>query len=380
MKIVTRILFLVIIFGINNLYSQDGFLFKGQLSGWAHFNPKNELNIWTGGRYIPEINYSKSLGNKTLLDLEISANIYGSLGIKPFDSTSVDGNTKAYRAWLRFSGEQFELRAGLQKINFGPSTILRPLMWFDRLDPRDPLQLTDGVWGVLGRYYFLNNANFWIWGLYGNNKTKGWEIMKTLKNTPEFGGRLQFPVPKGETAITYHYRRANSFGLEEIDIPLFEEIPEHRIGIDGRWDFVVGAWFEGTWIHKNKNVGEFTNETFLNIGIDYTFGIGNGLHILNENILVSFDEKAFSFNDKLIFSAISVSYPIGLFDNINTIIYYDWKNSGMYSFINWQRSFDNWMFYLMAYWNPENYNIPLPGTDTNLYAGKGIQIMIVFNH
>ena len=27
------------------------------------------------------------------------------------------------------------------------------------IDPRDPLQLTNGVWGLLGRYYFMNNAN-----------------------------------------------------------------------------------------------------------------------------------------------------------------------------------------------------------------------------
>ena len=63
---------------------------------------------------------------------------------------------------------KLHIEPGLQKINFGSATMLRPLMWFDQVDPRDPLQLTDGVWGVLGRYYFLNNANIWLWGLYGN--------------------------------------------------------------------------------------------------------------------------------------------------------------------------------------------------------------------
>ena len=49
-------------------------------------------------------------------------------------------------AWLRLSTSRFEARVGLQKINFGSATLFRPLMWFDSLDPRDPLQITDGVY------------------------------------------------------------------------------------------------------------------------------------------------------------------------------------------------------------------------------------------
>lgn len=37
---------------------------------------------------------------------------------------------------------------------------------------REPSQLTDGVYGVLVKYYFQNNANLWAWGLIGNkNRT-----------------------------------------------------------------------------------------------------------------------------------------------------------------------------------------------------------------
>ena len=72
---------------------------------------------------------------------------------------------------------------GLQKINFGSAVLLRPLMWFDSLDPRDPLQLTDGVYAVLLRYYFPNNANLWAWALYGNDSPKGWESAATAEDT-----------------------------------------------------------------------------------------------------------------------------------------------------------------------------------------------------
>ncbi|MCK7489842.1 MAG: ABC transporter ATP-binding protein [Anaerotruncus sp.] len=39
------------------------------------------------------------------------------------------------------------------------------MMWFDTIDPRDPLQLTDGVYALLLRYYTRGNANFWAWAM-----------------------------------------------------------------------------------------------------------------------------------------------------------------------------------------------------------------------
>merc|ERR1712127_1137306 len=103
---------------------------------------------------------------------------------------------------------QFELRVGLQKIDFGSASLLRPIQWFNQIDPRDPLQLTNGVYGVLGRYYFLNNANIWLWTLYGNEKTRGFDALETNKKVPEFGGRIQYPTKKGEIALSYHHRSA----------------------------------------------------------------------------------------------------------------------------------------------------------------------------
>ncbi|MBT6007309.1 MAG: hypothetical protein HOG79_16435, partial [Prolixibacteraceae bacterium] len=215
--------------------------FKGQFSSVAHFNGDNELPLWLGGRYLPQLNYSIELPTNRLIDFEYSANFFGNAGLKPFSESDLSGKIKNYRAWARYSSKQFEIRAGLQKINFGSASILRPLMWFDQLDPRDPLRLTDGVWGVLTRYYFLNNANLWVWGLYGNKNPKGWEFAETTKNKPELGGRFQTPVPKGEAAISFHHRKATTFDLDE-NIPPFNEIPENRIGFDARFDMVVGWW------------------------------------------------------------------------------------------------------------------------------------------
>ena len=359
--------------------AQDSLLFKGQFSSWVNLNSTNKLPVWIGGRYIPQINFSSETAKNRLFDLELSANIFGSAGFHPFDSVHVDGKLKPYRAWIRFSSNQFELRIGLQKINFGSASILRPLMWFDQMDPRDPLHLTDGVWALLARYYFLNNSNIWLWGLYGNNDPRGWELVPTNKRFPEFGGRIQMPVPRGEAAISYHHRIADNRDLNIFD-KFYDKIPEDRFGFDAKLDLKAGLWIEGSWTRKGRNLSFFTNQEILNAGIDYTFGLGKGLYVAYEHLLASSDEHAFAFSNRNSFSLLTVSYPIGLFDKLSTIVYYDWTNNKFYNFVNWQKQFDRIMLYIIGYWNPVLYRLPAQSGSQNLFSGKGIQIMFVFNH
>ena len=49
---------------------------KGQLSVLALFGPDNELDWYTGGRYLPEVNWEQGLGKGRNLDVEVSANIF----------------------------------------------------------------------------------------------------------------------------------------------------------------------------------------------------------------------------------------------------------------------------------------------------------------
>jgi hypothetical protein len=206
-----------------------------------------------------------------------------------------------------------------------------------------------------------------------------WETGKTNQQYPEFGGRFQSPLGGGETAFTYHYRIADT---REFDSPsiAFDEVSENRFGIDGKWDVGVGLWFEAAWITKSKNVGSLTNQQIINAGMDYTFGIGNGLNMVFEQLVFSSDRKPFIFSANYWFSGLAASYPVSIFDNLQAIIYYDWMNNSFYNFINWGKQFNKFDFNLMAYWNPENYNMPAQNTDRMLYGGKGLQVMVVYNH
>jgi hypothetical protein len=358
---------------------EDTLSFRGQLSAYAHYNRGNELPLMGGIRYIPQVNMGHRWHNQSLLDMEASVNIFGNAALDPFSASDFSGDIKPYRAWLRYSTDQFELRAGLQKINFGSASLLRPLMWFDQIDPRDPLKLTDGVWGVLARYYFLDNTNIWLWGLYGNGNLKGWEYIRSEKHIPEFGGRIQTPVPKGEAGFSYHHRVADGSTLPD-SLGALLHIPENRFGIDAKFDMVIGWWIEASWSAFNGLEGICRNQEIINIGADYTFGIGNGLTIVYEHLIASTDRKAFEFRNMTTFSLLNLTYPVTMFDNAGLIVYYDWTNHKAYNFMTWQRDFRRVSLYLMGYLNPREYYVPTQNYGEMIYAGSGIQIMLVFNH
>ena len=355
--------------------------FRGQISGWITVNGRQVEKSQLGVRYLPELMFEKSLSNGLTLSTDIALNTYGSGSFNGWKNFDTNGRIKPYRIWLRFASSQFEARLGLQKINFGSAVLLRPLMWFDRIDPRDPLQITDGVYALLLRYYFLNNTNLWLWGLYGNDATKGWEIIPSDRKKIEFGGRWQMPIYKGELAITYHHRQADlKKGLLGLTPLGNESIPEDRLGVDGKWDLGIGLWFEAAIIHQQSDLPAMKYQRLMNLGMDYTFGLGNGLHAMLENFVYETSDKAFGSGENITFSALSLGYPINLLDQMTGMIYYDWKNENWYRFLNWQRSYNRWQIFLIGFWNPEKFQIYQNQGDGNLFAGKGMQVMVVLNY
>lgn len=356
----------------------DSLRFSGQASAWSAYGFGQDMPLWGGARYIPQMNLGMHK-HRRLLDLEVSFNINGSAGLSPFDSLTSRGSIKPYRAWIRYSQPQFELRLGLQKINFGSAGMLRPLMWFDQIDPRDPLQLTDGVWGILGRYYFLNNANLWGWVLYPSKDPKTWEFAGSNRKTPELGGRFQIPVPRGEAALTYHWRQADTRN-NVLLLPEYTAVAENRIGLDAKWDIGPGLWFEATHTTFGRKLGMFSNQSMLCTGIDYTFGLGNGLHTITETLVVSTGNTMLSGEQSLVFTGLSASYPISISGSLNTIVYRDWKGKQFYTFLNYKQQLRRFDLHLMVYANPDRYYLPAQSVENQLFAGKGFQIMLVYNH
>jgi len=376
--------------------------YRGQLSSWGSYSSGAVWPLMFGARYLPQlnlevpINWRKPGGDSgsdfwggLRFDAEVSGNMYGSGEIirsSRGDSrrdvswdARWDGKVKLYRGWGRVSTDRAELRVGLQKINFGSAMMLRPLMWFDSMDPRDPLQMTDGVWGAMGRYYFNNNANIWVWGLLGNRVRRALDILPSDGATPEFGGRVQIPVGRGEMAFSFHRRKTDfsAFGYDSVlgfDSDLLttglNSLYENKFGLDMRFDYEIGFWLEAVWINRRGVPAELSNQRMVTVGADYTFGLGNGLGAVVEHMYI----------EKFNITALNINYPINMNNSLNWMMYYEWRSGGLFNFLRWKHSLSFGDLYVMAFANPNGALIPGMSSGNLSLSGKGIQLMLVINH
>lgn len=373
--------------------SPSSFSLGGQISFQPAARLDTPIELSLSLRFIPELKFtlapapsrSSRPGRGVTIDVEASANAYGSVGSYRAGSGDASGDVKPYRAWLRLSTSRFEARAGLQKVSFGSATIFRPMMWFDSLDPRDPLQLTEGVYALLLRYYTQGNANFWTWAMYGNKDRRGFDLAPPDRDTPEFGGRVQVPLFKGEIAATYHHRKSAIDGLAPVMDPAppgsplpVDPVPEDRFGLDGKWDLGVGVWLEGALVHQRTPLLPLPYQFSLSAGLDYTFAIGRGLHVLGEHFRLESSAGALAAGESQSLSAVLLRYPLGLADELSAILYYDWKGRELYRFLSWRRTSDALTFTAMVFWNPADLFI-FPGQPgSSSFAGTGLQLALAY--
>lgn len=372
------ILILLNTYCILTMQAQNKLDFSGQFSAFGNYSPDNDYSLFIGGRYLPELNYNLPLDSGKRFDFLASANISGSVLTQPFKNYQTDGTIAPYRFWARYAGKNYQIRLGLQKIDFGSASLLRPLQWFNQIDPRDPLALTEGVYGLLCRYFFKNNANIWLWGLYGNSQTRGFDVISSNGKVPEYGGRLQLPIPKGEIGFTYHHRNADASDLLQNET--YHSIPENRFAVDTKLDLIIGVWLEATYIRKEQNIGLLTHQNLINIGADYTFGIGNGLTVIAEQFISSSRQQTFAPENISQITATSLSYPIGFFDTVTGFAYYNWDTKKATVSFNYQHQFKNLLAYAMVTYNPETQQGIQQNELVNNFTGPGFRLMLVYNH
>lgn len=345
----------------------------GQLSGWLTGNhAQEEWQQQFGLRYLPQLTLTQPITAERFFDLEASAN-----GWVAYDheTEKTDSDLKLYRLKLRFATPQTETRLGLQQLNFGPAQLLRSLRWFDQLDRRDPLQLTEGVYALLFKYTTLNNANVWLWGLYGNDEPKGYEIFPTKKETPEFGGRIQYPIFEGEIAAAAHFRQ-----VETIQPLQAMDFNEQRIALDGRWEKGVGFWFETALQHQEADRLPYQWLTMTTLGADYTVGIGNGLYLVVEHLFTAASDDAFGTDEEVQISAYLLTYPIGLFDSVSAIGSYAWEERAYAQHLSWQRAYDAITIHVNLFRYPKNQSREQSSGRTAQMTGYGGQLLITYNH
>lgn len=382
--IVKKIFLGLLTFAVISLTAQEkasNITLNGQVTSWAVIQFEDPINWQFGGRFVPTLLGKFSVSEKANIDFEASLNINGSANFSGPNYENSIGQLKPYRVWARYAADNWEIRAGLQKINFGSAKLFRPLMWFDGMDVRDPLQLTDGVYGVLGRYYFPNNANIWFWTLMGNDKRKGWEMMGSEQWKPEVGGRIQLPLATGELALSTHYRKVHAISMASSRWNDFRLLNESRIGLDGKWDVGIGLWFESSTTITQRNeilVPRFQDA--WNVGADYTLPIGNGLGVTLEYFRYHVGDDFFTNGTTLNLTGSMFTYPVSVLDNLSAMMFYLPDQHLWFNYLSWSRTYDNWSMYAIGFWNPTNYQLLSPQSqNNNLFAGKGLQIMLNYN-
>jgi hypothetical protein len=316
-------------------------------------DPEDNLDLSI--MYQPEINASHTFGG----GFSVSGQAMGNALIRQVFRSGDDyfvQRGKLYRLWAKAGTPQLEARVGLQRLNFGSAQLLRPLQWFDNLDPKDPLEQTEGVQAALLRYYFLNNANLWLWGIRGEGKPHGQMYTYTKEDTPELGGRFQYPLSKGEVALTFNHR----FETGLLD---FDSGSETRLGLDAKYDLGVGVWvegfisvtedneisppiFKGMWTVLNKYQAPVT------VGMDYTFTLGNGIYALAEaQLWAEAESELTELSKEYLTYAFTANYPLGLLD---TFYYYgtirDDKSVSLHTLV-WRRSYDRLSWDAAVFWD-----------------------------
>lgn len=342
---------------------------SGEARGWLETGWRPGWTGRAGLQYRPDLSFDIV---PNLLDAEAAATARAGLEAWGADSLAGEAAIRPYRAWLRLGGARYEARAGLQKLAFGPGVLLRPLQWFDAVDPADPTGTTDGVWGLLGRYWPAGNADIRGWILLGNSAPRAWDREGSERWIPEPGGRVQLPVPRGETGLSFHHRTVVA------DTGGSRQAGENRLGLDGKWDLGVGIWTELVVTHRRSAALTAPWQYAGVVGLEHTFGVGDGLAASVEHLALAL-AAGVPWDDPVgagHVSGLMVGYPLGLLDRLSAIVLFDWQAGKPYAFLAWQRTLDRWLVQAAAFRGPDAPAAGLPAAS----GGTGLRLTAVFNH
>lgn len=347
------ILFLIVILNLNTLLFSQSFSIKGQSWVSQKYSEEKSVFIFQLG-YIPTLSMSYELSNNNLFDVEWAYNLNRSIK-RSNNNDSSNYLSKPYRGWIRFSTKNIEARLGLQKIVFGPAQLIRPLAWFDTIDPKNPTAQTEGVDAFRLKIFPSNSVVLWTWILNGK------------ADTLSYGGRAEISTKFGEWGFTFHQDPTRSMQIIG-QYPVVVAGPHKRFGVDYRFDGYFGFWLEGTgFISDRSNIFNMDRQTLFALGNDYTIPIGSGLLIMLETLRseewsITVDDK----NSKTI-SSIMTNLPIGIFHQFMFISNLDWDNDLTYSYLRWTSTYDHYSVNVMASVNTEPEH-------------NSVTIMLIYNH
>ncbi|KMP11963.1 hypothetical protein UZ36_02685 [Candidatus Nitromaritima sp. SCGC AAA799-C22] len=209
-------------------------------------------------------------GKQWRLDYELSADAKQADGPSEQASLRRETDVDFFRAWLRLDNGRFEFRGGRQKILFGSGFIFRPLGFFDTRDVTGIVPETRGVDGVRSTFFLDDTTSVQGWVVPGKDEDR---LIGGLRWEGLLGGL--------ESGLVAQYHPESD--LE--DLPQFAQ-EMLQLGYHLKGEYLLGLWNEGRVDVERINGGHALRfDTVL--GADYTFDVGDGLHVLIEYFLSS---------------------------------------------------------------------------------------------
>jgi hypothetical protein len=248
-----------------------------------------------------------------VLDFELSGDA------KQADGPSVQSELRQktdvdfFRAWLRLDNGKFKIRGGRQKILFGSGTIFRPLGLFDTRDVTGVVPETRGVDGVRVTEFLSETALM-----------EGWLVPAKKGSAMVFGIRGEMLLENIEVGAVVQYHPESD--LE--NLPGFNQ-EMVQIGYHFKGEREFGFWNESRLDIEMNPSAPIQFDTVL--GTDYTFNVGEGLHVLVEYFLTT-RQRDFSLTDlkgQRTYQQIGISFdqPVGIDIQWQLFGFYDLRDA-----------------------------------------------------
>lgn len=236
--------------------------------GFSHFDNEVELRNGLVGNLFEKDGH--------IFDYEVVGDLLYTGGIREESGLVEEYDARFFRAWIRYEKDDFKIRGGRQQILFGASTLFRPLGFFDTRVISGIIPLTRGVDGVRSTYFPSSTSLVQGWAVPGQ---RGNHAIVGLRGEGNYG-----PIEAG-AVFQYHPATDLNF-LADFNLEMIQ------MGYHLKGEKIIGYWNESRLDIQQDQPGDpLRFDTVL--GADYTFDIGQGLHVLVEYFLRT-QEKEFT--------------------------------------------------------------------------------------
>jgi len=232
-------------------------------TGFSDFDSEAEIRLGVLGNVWANEDWE--------IDYELSADAKQAEGPSVQSHLRQETDIDFFRAWLRLDNGEFKLRGGRQKILFGAGAIYRPLGFFDTRNVTGVFPQTRGVDGFRSTW-FLSPSSF----------LESWLVPAKKDDAIIFGIRGEALIEDIEVGLVAQYHpRSDLKDLTDFNQEMFQ------FGYHLKGEKEFGFWNESRLDIEMQSSIRFDTV----IGTDYTFDLGEGMHVLLEYFFTTRQNK-----------------------------------------------------------------------------------------